>query len=289
MAGEFSCAAWVSVLVLLNGPAALSSTISTQNHPPNATVVGDVDDTDFDSPFLQLRANLPSYSQPIRPYTLPTNAEDYHHMPKPRHRRPSRLLRLLGSSLDPFWMSIEKPSEAAGGHGEGQPLLNHDTPVRQKCNLNASSVLREAAANQRRKLEKEAASLDLDSLPSYVASLVRDWLVRSSTCGLSCQWVDLGPTFWPRWLRQTDCEGSDGVQSCSFPGGMECVRSQTTHMKILAWHCMEIREGDDVAQGVFKADRSDGDAVMRTGEIMKRCVWRQVPYPVVTSCTCSCK
>uniref|UniRef100_A0A3B4YG56 Noggin n=1 Tax=Seriola lalandi dorsalis TaxID=1841481 RepID=A0A3B4YG56_SERLL len=172
---------------------------------------------------IELRASLPSFSQPIRPYTLLTHTEDYHYLPKPRHRRPSHLLRLLGSSFDPFWMSIEQPPEASGG-------------------------------------------LDFGSLPSDVASAVRSWLVSSATCELYYQWMDLGPAFWPRWLRQTDCERGDRVQRCSFPSGMECVRAQTTNINILAWHCQEIRDG-----------------------AMKRCLWRQVPYSVVTACTCSCK
>uniref|UniRef100_A0A3B4WM87 Noggin n=1 Tax=Seriola lalandi dorsalis TaxID=1841481 RepID=A0A3B4WM87_SERLL len=184
-------------------------------------------DTNEEDTFLQLRASLPSFSQPIRPYTLLTHTEDYHYLPKPRHRRPSHLLRLLGSSFDPFWMSIEQPPEASG-----------------------------------------AAGLDFGSLPSDVASAVRSWLVSSATCELYYQWMDLGPAFWPRWLRQTDCERGDRVQRCSFPSGMECVRAQTTNINILAWHCQEIRDG---------------------GEAMKRCLWRQVPYSVVTACTCSCK
>ncbi|XP_070783449.1 noggin-2-like [Enoplosus armatus] len=289
MPRPFNCGVslcWISVSVLLCGSAAFTSNITTQTQLLNVSVVQGKEDTGLDSPFLQLRASLLSYSQPIRPYTLLTNAEDYHYMPKPRHRRPSRLLRLLGSSFDLFWMSIERPSEASWGHGDGQPLLRghslpaklpNYTPPRENVNLSAAPQLREAAANHRQKLEREAADLDLGSLPSHVASSVRDWLVRSATCGLSYQWVDLGPAFWPRWLRQTDCERSGGVQSCSFPVGMECVRAQTTHLEILAWHCLEIGEG------------GDGRTEMGTGEVMKRCIWRQVPYPVVTACTCSCK
>ena len=286
MPRPFNCLCWISVSVLLYGSASPTSNVSTQIQLPNVTE--DEDDTGWDSAFLQLRASLPSYSQPVRPYTLLTNAEDYHYMPKPRHRRPSRLMRLLGSSFDLFWMSVERPSEASGGHGEGQPLGNSSLPARKKFNLSASPELREAAAKHRQELEKEAADLDLSSLPSHVTSSVRDWLVRSATCGLSYQWVDLGPAFWPRWLRQTDCGGSDGRQSCSFPGGMECVRAQTAHIKILAWHCLDIRDGDD-GQRKIKADRSDGSNEMGTGGVLKRCIWRQVPYPVVTACTCSCK
>uniref|UniRef100_A0A3Q3LQY4 Noggin n=1 Tax=Mastacembelus armatus TaxID=205130 RepID=A0A3Q3LQY4_9TELE len=255
------CLCRIIVSVLLCGNAAFISNISRQNQMPNVTIM--------ESQFLHLRASLVSYSQPIRPYSLLTNAEDYHHMPKPRHRRPSQLLRLLGSSFDPFWMSINQPSEVSRGHSDGQPLL-------------------EAAVNHQQKLEKEAAELDLSSLPSDVASSVRVWLVRSATCELHYQWVDLGPAFWPRWLRQTDCEKSDGVHSCSFPSGMKCVRAQTTDIKILAWHCLEIGDGGDGSRQK-KAEQPEGSTEMGTKEAMKRCLWRQVPYPVVTACTCSCK
>ncbi|CAK6962932.1 noggin-2-like [Scomber scombrus] len=291
------CLCWIFVSVLLRGPAALTPNASTQDELLNVTE----EDTGWDSPFLQLRASLPSYSQPIRPYTLPTNSEDYQHMPKSRHRRPSRLLRILGSSFDPFWMSIDQPSLTSGvGEGDqddGRPLLRGDslpaklpnyTAFREKVNLSASSDLREAAAHRRQKLEEEAADLDFGFLPPDVASSVRAWLVRSAACGLRYQWVDLGAAYWPRWLRQTHCEGSDGGRSCSFPRGMDCRRAQTTHLKILAWHCLEIREGGDGSSKI-KADWSDGSTEMGTSEAVRRCLWRQVPYPVVTACTCSCK
>uniref|UniRef100_A0A3B4T9J5 Noggin n=1 Tax=Seriola dumerili TaxID=41447 RepID=A0A3B4T9J5_SERDU len=197
---------------------------------------------DEEDTFLQLRASLPSFSQPIRPYTLLTHTEDYHYLPKPRHRRPSHLLRLLGSSFDPFWMSVEQPPEASGGHRDARSLLHGDTlPIK---------------------------------LPTSKENAVRSWLVSSATCELYYQWMDLGPAFWPRWLRQTDCERGNRVQRCSFPSGMECVRAQTTHINILAWHCQEIRDGGNGSRKI---------------KAMKRCLWRQVPYSVVTACTCSCK
>uniref|UniRef100_A0A672YD60 Noggin n=1 Tax=Sphaeramia orbicularis TaxID=375764 RepID=A0A672YD60_9TELE len=205
-------------------------------------------------------ARLPSYSQPIRPYSILTNTEDYHYMPKPKHRRPSRLRRLLGSHFDPFWMSVEQPSEGSGvwtpngGQGDGQVLPRGD-----------------ALPAKLHTLEKEAAELDFSSLPSDVASAVRDWLVRSATCGLHYQWVNLGSAFWPRWVRHTDCEGAGAGSSCSFPHGMKCTRAQTTYIKILTWHCQEVTENRD-ASSEGKGHRSEG-----------------IPYPVVTACTCSCK
>lgn len=256
---------------ILHGCAAFLFNASAQHRTPNLTNVKE-SEVVWESPFLQLRASLPSYSQPIRPYTLLTNVEDYHYLPKPAHRRASRLLRLLGSSFDPFWMSIERPSEASGSHSASHVPLYED------------KRLKKAAALGQQSLEKEAAALDLDSLPPQVASSVRVWLVHSSTCRLRHRWVDLGPAFWPRWLRQTDCERLDGSQSCSFPGGMECMRAQTTNIRILAWHCLESREVGDEA-----GNKSDVGTETEMDKFMERCVWRQVPYPVVTACTCSCK
>uniref|UniRef100_A0A8C7JDE0 Noggin n=1 Tax=Oncorhynchus kisutch TaxID=8019 RepID=A0A8C7JDE0_ONCKI len=119
----------------------------------------------------------------------------------------------------------------------------------------------EGAARYQRKLQNDAEDLDLSELPADVARTLRDWLVRSATCGMRYQWVKLAPVFWPRWLRHTDCEKSGGSRSCSFPSGMACRQAQTTQIKILAWHCVAGR----------------------------KCLWRQVPYPVVTACKCSCK
>ncbi|CAJ1053785.1 LOW QUALITY PROTEIN: noggin-1-like [Xyrichtys novacula] len=287
------CLCWIYVSLLHGSAECLSSNL-TQNQLPNVTLFSE-EDKGRDSSFLQLRASIPSYFHPIRPYTLLTSTEDSRYMPKPRHRRPAHLLRLLGPSFDQFWMSIEEPSDASGGH-EGKSLIHGDSlpdklssksTAGEKFNLSASPELREAAANHRQRLEKEAADLNLSSLPSHVARHVRNWLAQSAACELSYQWVDLGPAFWPRWLRQTDCRRSDGV-SCSFPSGMECVRADTTHIRILVWNCLEIRGRGDGSKTI-KNELSDGGTEVVTSEVTKRCSWRQVPYPVVTACKCSCR
>lgn len=286
---------WIYVS-LLYGSAVLGSLNSTQNQLPNVTLFQEKEDKSKDSSFLQLRARIPSYLQPIRPYSILTSTEDGQCLPKPKHRRPAHLLRLLGSSLDLFWMSIEKPSEASLSRGKGKSLLHGDSlPAklfirnshRGKFNVSASPELREAAANRRQELEKEAEDLDLSYLPSHVSGHVRDWLVQSATCELSYQWVDLGPALWPRWLRQTDCVRTDGGRSCSFPAGMECVQAETAHIQILAWNCLEIRGG--AGSKTTRTESSDSSTVTETGEFMKKCSWKVVPYPVITACKCSCK
>lgn len=303
-----NCAAilcWASLVVLLNGSAGAPSITPDQDQTRSETALGQKY-TEWDLTFLRDRPSFMSSSQPIRPYSLSINEEDYHYTPKPKHLRPVRLLRTLGASFDPFWMSIERPSEAGVWTSEGgsdtdasgqtlprrdslapdAPLPNYTT-VNKGFNLPASPELIEGAARYQRKLEKEAEDLDLSLLSSDVASTVRDWLVRSATCGLRHQWVDLGPVFWPRWLRHTDCEKSGGSPSCSFPSGMACRRAQVTQIKILAWHCWGAEEGGgDGSKGMARADRAT--VVGKVGS-NKKCMWRQVPYPVVTACKCSCK
>lgn len=251
--------------------------------------------------FLRSKEYFPLSSQSVRPYSLSLNEEDYHYAPKPKHLRPARLIRLLGSSFDPFWMSVERPPNAGEWITEESPdsispsasVPHNDRPVaslpdlsasKREFNITASPELSEGAARYQRKLETEAESLDLSALPDDVASAFRKWLVRSATCSLRYQWVDLGPVFWPRWLRHTDCYEGGGQGDCSFPSGMACRRAQVTRVKILAWHCwFGERSGGDGTNG-----RKD-DGKTATQILPKKCQWRQVPYPVVTACKCSCK
>lgn len=279
---------WISTFCFLYGLEV--SAFGIPNQFQNVTAVPDQKDLGLDASFLWLRHSLPSFLQPIRPYSLKTNPDDHQNLAEPRHRRPSRLLRLLGASFDPFWMSIEQPPEAPAAHGDGQLLQVRTTersPIKEKTILIPPPLLKEAAENQKQKLQLEVSRLDFSLLPPQVTTSIQSLLVHFATCELSYQWKDLGPAFWPRWLRQTDCGSSDRGGSCSFPSGMECVRAQTAHIKILAWHCLETRHGGDASKKTRSA-WSNGSREVGTGGALRRCLWRQVSYPVVTACKCSC-
>ncbi|NXW53886.1 NOGG protein, partial [Eurystomus gularis] len=178
-------------------------------------------------------------SGPVRPYSLSLSPEDYRYSPRPRHLRPGRLRRLLGSAFDPFWMATEEP------RGRNGSTLEE--------NLEAlSRDLAEAAGRYRRKLWREVEGLELPTL------------LPPSPGRLTSAWVDLGPVFWPRWVRHTACE--TGPPGCSWPPGMACHPAQLAHIKLLAWHCW--------------AAGASGPP---------HCAWRQIPYPVVAACKCSCR
>ncbi|XP_069089266.1 noggin-like [Pleurodeles waltl] len=194
-----------------------------------------------------------------RPYSLSLSPDDYHYSPKPRHLRAARLLRLLGPSFDPFWMSVEDPRNGSTS-GLGTP----------------SRDLADGAARYRRKLLREAEALAGPALPPGEASAnltraFRAWLVEQASCRLTSTWVDLGPVFWPRWVRHTDCD-EKAPSSCSWPPGMACRRAQLTHIKLLAWHCWA----------------TPVEVVAATGRTAQQCTWRLVPYPVVAACKCAC-
>ncbi|XP_068110904.1 noggin-1-like [Hyperolius riggenbachi] len=210
---------------------------------------------EFDVGFLRRRL-----SSGTRPYSLSLSPLDYHYSPKPKHLRVPRLLRLLGSSFDPFWMSVEKPSP-------------NDTNSYVSV---FSQDLHDGATRYKKKLALEAQNIDFGSLrlPAelsendtlLVLNEVRRWLVQTASCKLTSTWVDLGPVFWPRWVRHTNCDESHS--GCSWPRGMVCRQAQLTQIKILAWHCWVL-------------DSSKGWA-------SQSCLWRVVPYPVVAACKCSC-
>nr|XP_033788731.1 noggin-like [Geotrypetes seraphini] len=202
-------------------------------------------------------------SSNLRPYSLSLLKEDYHYSPKPKHLRATRLLRILGPSFDPFWMSLEKPQ-------------NLSTNFEDLASL--SQDLSDGATRYHKKLLHEAQDLNLRSLLSQgesgniteaIGAYLHQWLVDIATCKLTSSWVHLGPIFWPRWVRHTDCNTS--YSSCSWPPGMVCRQAQVTQLKILAWHCWTSQD------------------TLGTSKSIHQCTWRQVPYPVVVACKCSCR
>ncbi|XP_061438788.1 noggin-like [Rhineura floridana] len=200
-----------------------------------------------------------------RPYSLSLSSDDYHHyLPKPKRLRAPRLMKLLGSSYDPFWMSLEDP--------RGQ-----NTSLKELGAL--SQDVAECTTRFRKKLLQEAEGLDFSkllppkdgthhNLSQVLIHRFHRWLVDSATCHLTSSWVDMGPIFWPRWIRHTDCDLTH--VGCSWPPGMTCRPAQVTHIKFLAWHCWVSKD------------------TLRPGKSLQQCAWRQVPYPVVAACKCSC-
>ncbi|XP_066450995.1 noggin-like [Eleutherodactylus coqui] len=239
---------WLIALGILYSPALSDKTAVTKR-------------LDESQPDIEMGTLQRKISSGTRPYSLSRSPLDYHYSPKPKHLKTPRLLRILGSSFDPFWMSVEKPVENV-----------------TSSRLSAfSQDLFDGASRYRKKLTQEAQHIDFASLKlptelsanssHIVLNEFRRWLVQRASCKLTSTWVDLGPVFWPRWVRHTDCDESN--TACSWPPGMECRQAQLTQIKLLAWHC-------------WMQDAGKGWAA-------QNCMWRQVPYPVVAACKCACR
>ncbi|XP_067876072.1 noggin-like [Heterodontus francisci] len=203
-----------------------------------------------DSAWIRMKA-----SNTVRPYSLSLTKEHYHYSPGPKHLNSKRLMKQLGSSYNPFWMSIK------GRYGnESHERL-----------MLLSRELAAGALRYQRKLWQAAQHLSLapagikGNATEAARAAWRQWLVQVATCPLTSWWVDMGTVFWPRWVRHTDCDNSKA--SCSWPPGMTCTQAQWTHIKLLVWHCWIAKE---------------------RVKTLQHCTWRQIPYPVVTACKCSC-
>ena len=97
------------------------------------------------------------------------------------------------------------------------------------------------------------------------------WLVQKSACPVQFEWNDLGEYFWPRWIRHGTCQpgGQPHKSGCSWPQGMNCVQDEVEMLQILRWHC--------------RTRRNKGKSLRK-----RKCKWYKVPYPVTSSCKCSC-
>lgn len=73
-----------------------------------------------------------------------------------------------------------------------------------------------------------------DELPAQYQELVKTWLVRRATCPIRFSWNDLGPYFWPRFVKKGECLRN---MTCSWPPGMTCTPGAAKILQILRWHC----------------------------------------------------
>ncbi|VEL17679.1 unnamed protein product [Protopolystoma xenopodis] len=129
-----------------------------------------------------------------------------------------KLRKILAGSLDRDWMSEEPPRV-----------------LRQRGTGAASSAL--SLAERDAKLVLEARGLNITlQLSEAQTSLFRNWLVELATCEMDFVWEDLGPLFWPRWIRRGVCLNRQD-RSCSWPPGMQCRPSGSRGLQLLHWRC----------------------------------------------------
>ena len=121
------------------------------------------------------------------------------------------------------------------------------------------------------KLRQEMREISGKSINSEALDVFEQWLVQKSACPVQFEWTDLGEYFWPRWIRHGTCQpgGQPQKSGCSWPQGMNCVQDEVEMLQILRWHC--------------RTRRNKGKSLRK-----RKCKWYKVPYPVTSSCKCSC-
>ena len=62
-----------------------------------------------------------------------------------------------------------------------------------------------ATVRMLREMAGKEMHLPDDLVPPEYRAAVTSWLVRRATCPIRYVWDDLGPYFWPRWVRRGEC------------------------------------------------------------------------------------
>ncbi|KAJ9591537.1 hypothetical protein L9F63_001891 [Diploptera punctata] len=234
--------------------------------------------------------------KPLLPLKFWANPRKSPLKPRRKDLDEQTLLRLMDQDYDSRWMRRTPPNKIY--KQEDEPTQDERPTVKS---------LRELAAELK---------LPEDLVPAEMKNVVTSWLVRHATCPIRYVWDDLGPYFWPRWIRRGECvHETDAVEknatrsskssgarrsNCSWPPGMFCVPGIARNLQILRWHC-RLRKNMNAGGGansnnVWLLRGSAGQPVTDKQHISSktkrrkryRCQWLKVPYPVPEDCICSC-
>ncbi|XP_067141498.1 noggin-like [Centruroides vittatus] len=190
--------------------------------------------------------------------------------PRPKQMNPEYLKELLGDNFDPKYMSIEEPNVAEEVESEvpdDRFQMIHMRKEMKKFNLTQELV--------------EAG------IPSDVFEVIEKWLYKRGSCPLVHKWHNIGPFFWPPWIRRAEC--LEKYTFCSWPNGMHCVPATNIGLTVLRWQCKERRrkaKGRKTAR--WASDLSSTVRFSGKRRPKMRCQWVHANYPVTNECMCTC-
>ena len=185
-------------------------------------------------------------SDKTQPLPIVEEVPDSVNLPVGRDLNPRRLLRKLGEKFDERWMSVEEPGSTRLG----------------------SVQMVSGVGTYNERLIEELNVTDMPFSSPALTEQVQTWLLSIAHCPVSYTWTNIGPLFWPPWVKRGSCED----KSCSWPSGMRCAPGETTIIRLMRWHCRPQRTSKGSTNSPPKP----------------RCKWLQVPYPVTSECMCSC-
>ncbi|KAK4468651.1 hypothetical protein MN116_007836 [Schistosoma mekongi] len=185
------------------------------------------------------KINMRIMGQPIDPSVV------NHLHPDVSPHKAKKLRKILSGSLDKEWTS-ETPPRVLRQRGISGALNLMNDQESHSSSLDA-------------KLLKEIRELNFTFRNSYGVHFTlteeqiqpyRYWLIERATCEMDFIWEDLGPLFWPRWIRRGVCLNRPG-HSCSWPSGMKCRPSGSRALQLLHWKC------EDAAQVQTREQAAD--------------------------------
>lgn len=196
--------------------------------------------------------------------------------PRRKHTDPEHLRELLGGYFDSQWMSVDEPSQK-----EAAPHVNYiissDSLQHQELgkHLQELNLTHEFLEGGGEKLSQDRHSI----------AVIEKWLLRKATCPVVYAWEDVGPMFWPRWIKRGECLNKRGT--CSWPPGMYCVPTGTSTLHLLRWQC-RLPKGKGRRRPNKQNPKKDWKKQTDPNQLNLRCHWIRIPYPITSECACTC-
>ncbi|CAH8673741.1 unnamed protein product [Schistosoma rodhaini] len=140
-----------------------------------------------------------------------------------------KLRRILGSDLQNDWMSIESPLNSQSSSIKStRSTLSPNIPKPDNYLLN---IVDELNFTVFRPVNNDGLIYP-NKMTMDQVNIMKTWLLQRATCAMEYIWEDLGPLFWPRWIKRGVCVNT---HSCSWPPGMHCRSSGSRSLKLLRW------------------------------------------------------
>lgn len=141
-----------------------------------------------------------------------------------------KLRKILSYNLDRLWTSETAPRTL---RQRGVSLHQRDTTIEsKKIDIQLKEYVNKLNFTFSNLFGNQYELTDVQLNP------FRQWLLNLASCDMDYVWEDLGPLFWPRWIRRGVCI-SKPSQSCSWPPGMKCRPSGSRALHLLHWKCEE--------------------------------------------------
>jgi noggin len=216
-------------------------------------------------------------SKPLLPLEFWESAK---RRPRGKHLKAVRLAKKMGDDFNPTWMSVERPAGGTYNLKVSLPEATVAELMEQVTDLDIESDIRQLLGENEEHRHEPTVSRAVGAF--------QQWLIKKSSCPVLFQWADLGEYFWPRYVRQGECQskekkggdgsaaaGAGGSSSCSWPRGMSCNPADAEVLQLLRWHCSRRKTPDLLGLTVRQKIRKT-----------YKCRWIKVPYPVTSSCRC---